>query len=348
MIFLGVSPISLFVASVHYMSREFVRIQFLGDSSMITKPVCVAPTGDRCGEGVVFHAGHNAAYWTDINRFLIHRLSLSDHSVRTWFFDEPVTALTLTGRDDVLAVVLSSQVILWEPASDTRHDAIFRLDASPKARLNEGRVDPAGSLWIGSMQNNVNPDGSPSSIDQKVGVLYRLAPDGSVTIHREDIAISNTLAWSPDWQRLYFADTLANTIWAYDFDAASGTIRNERPFLQGFSRGLPDGSTVDSEGYLWNCRYYGGCIVRVAPDGQIDRVIEMPVQNITTCAFGDADRKTLYVTTAAAEAPPSDRLAGSLFAIQTTVSGQPENRFLVSAGGADRKNYPGSRWESAK
>jgi sugar lactone lactonase YvrE len=306
---------------------------------MISKPVCVAATGDRCGEGVVWHAAHDAVYWTDINRFLIHRLTLADRCVRTWFFDEPVTALILTGRDDVLAVVQGSQVIFWEPASDTRHNPIFQLDAWPKARLNEGRADPAGSLWIGSMQNNVNPDGSGGSLDQKVGVLYRLDPDGSVTIHRKDIGVSNTLAWSPDSQTLYFADTLANTVWAYDFDGASGSIRRERPFLQGFSRGLPDGSTVDSEGYLWNCRFYGGCIVRVAPNGQIDRVIEMPVQNITTCTFGGVDRKTLYVTTAAAEAPPGDRLAGSLFAIETTVSGQPENRFLGSSGRADGKNH---------
>src|SRR5437667_8070381 len=87
------------------------------------------------------------------------------------------------------------------------------------------------------------------------------------------------------------------TIWP------TGTIANQRPFLEGFARGLPDGSTVDSAGYLWNCRFFGGCIVRVAPDGQIDRVVEMPVKNITTCTFGGPDRKTLYVTTASIQAP---------------------------------------------
>src|SRR5437870_3557068 len=95
------------------------------------------------------------------------------------------------------------------------------------------------------------------------------------------------------------------------------------------ARGLPDGSAVDAEGYLWNCRFFGGCIVRVAPDGQIDRVVEMPVNNITTCTFGGPDRKTLYVTTASIQAPPSDRLAGSLYAIDTEVAGQPENRFCL-------------------
>jgi sugar lactone lactonase YvrE len=116
-------------------------------------------------------------------------------------------------------------------------------------------------------------------------------------------------------------------IWSYDYDSATGGISNERLFLEGFARGLPDGSTMDAEGYLWNCRFYGNCIVRVAPDGKIDRVVEMPVKNTTTCVFGGADLSTLFVTTASAQAPPSDRLAGSLFSIRTGVRGQAENRF---------------------
>jgi sugar lactone lactonase YvrE len=290
-------------------------------------PVCIAPTGDRCGEGAVWHAAHSALYWTDINRFLIHRLTLADQCVRTWFFDEPVTALTLTDRDDVLAVVLGSSVILWEPASDLRHKSIYRLEGWPSVRLNDARADPRGSLWAGSMRNNVNPDGSSREAGGKDGVLHRLDPDASVTVHRRDIGISNTLAWSPDRRHFYFGDSLANTIWSYDYDRATGTIQNEAVFFAGFERGLPDGSTVDAEGYLWNCRYDGGCIVRISPEGTIDRVIEMPVRKITTCTFGRADLKTLFVTTASVDAAPGERLAGGLFAIQCEVSGQTENRF---------------------
>jgi sugar lactone lactonase YvrE len=292
--------------------------------SMTSEPVCVAPTGDVCGEGAVWHAPHSAVYWTDINRFLIHRFTLADQYVRTWFFDQPVTALTLTDRDDVLAVVLGSGVILWEPASDRRHEPIFSLEGWPAVRLNDARADPRGSLWVGSMRNNVNPDGSAGDAGGKDGILYRVDPDTRATAHRRDVGISNTLVWSPDRRRFYFGDTAINVIWSYDYDAATCAIANEAPFFQDFDRGLPDGSTVDAEGYLWNCRYYGGCIVRVAPDGSVDRVIEMPVKNITTCTFGGADLKTLYVTTAAS---PGQRLAGSLFAIQCEVRGQPENRF---------------------
>jgi sugar lactone lactonase YvrE len=298
----------------------------------IGEPVCLAPTGDICGEGAVWHAAHEAVYWTDINRFLAHRFTPRDECVRTWFFDEPVTALTLTDRPEVLAVILGSRVILWEPASDIRHPPIFILDGWPKVRLNDAHVDPRGSLWLGSMRNNVNPDGSGGEAGGRDGCLYRLAPNGDVSTWCKEIGISNTLAWSPDQRRFYFGDTLANVVRVYDYDPATGVIGNARPFLEGFERGLPDGSTMDSEGYLWNCRFFGGCLVRVAPDGKIDRVVEMPVKNITTCTFGGPYLKTLYVTTAKIEAPPQDRLAGGLYAIATDVAGQPENRFRAFAG----------------
>ncbi len=224
----------------------------------IAEPVCVAPTGDRCGEGVVWHETHGAVYSTDINRFLIHRLNPVDRTVRSWFFDEPVTALTLTDRDEVLAVCLGSRVILWEPSSDRRTKELFRLDWWPKVRLNDGRADPRGSLWVGSMRNNIKPDGRNLEAGGKDGVLYRLDPNGVVTTHRADIGVSNTLAWSPDQKHFYFGDSLANTVWRFDYDPSTGDISNETPFLQNFSRGLPDGSTVDADGYLWNCRFYGG------------------------------------------------------------------------------------------
>lgn len=156
--------------------------------------VCVAPTGDVCGEGAVWHAAHNAVYWTDINRFLVHRVNLADGAVRTWFFDEPATSLSLTDRDDVLVVVLGSRVILWEPATDTRRDPIFLLDGAPEVRLNDARCDPRGSLWLGSMRNNVNADGSAKEFGGQDGVLMRLDPDGKVSVWRNGIGISNTMA----------------------------------------------------------------------------------------------------------------------------------------------------------
>ncbi|MGD0499609.1 MAG: SMP-30/gluconolactonase/LRE family protein [Bryobacteraceae bacterium] len=295
----------------------------------IGKPVCVAPSGDWCGEAPVWHSGEQALYWTDINRFLIHRFDPAGASVKSWFFDEPVTTLALTDRADTLAVALGSRVVFWKPQSDERRDQGFRLEGWPAVRLNDGRPDPRGSLWVGSMRNNVRADGSAEKSGGADGVLFRVDPDGSVSEWKRGIGISNTLAWSPDRTRFYFADTLANTVFVYDYDAATGAIAGERSFFAGFARGRPDGSTMDSEGCLWNCRYGGACIVRVAPDGTIDRVIEMPAANITSCTFGGADFKTLYATSAALGDSPGSRFAGGLFAMRTEVAGQPENRFRL-------------------
>lgn len=296
----------------------------------MAKPVCVAPTGDICGEGAVFHAAENALYWTDINRFLIHRYDAASQNVKTWFFDEPVTALILTSAPGTLAVVLGSRLILWDPANDARRNYGFRLAGWPQVRCNDARADPRGSLWIGSMGNNVNADGSSGNVERGHGALYRLNPDLSVKEFRRDLGIANTLAWNPQRTKFYFADSMANIVYQYDYDFQNGSISNECPFLQGFERGSPDGSAMDSEGFLWNCRYGGGCIVRVAPNGAIDRVVEMPTPNITTCTFGGTNLRTLYITTAAAGAKPGDRFAGGLFTLETEIPGQPENHFLLT------------------
>ena len=293
------------------------------------EPICCAPTGDRCGEGIVWHDEGQAVYWTDINRFLIHRFDPANESVKSWLFDEPVTAVLLTDRDSTFAVVLGSRIIFWEPSSDSRRDQGFRLPGWPAVRLNDAGVDPRGSLWAGSMQNNVNADGSEGPIDQTSGVLYRIDPNGGVGEFQDHIQISNTFVWSPDKKRFYFGDTLTNTICVYDYDERTGSIGKPNPYFFGFARGLPDGSTIDEEGYVWNCRWDGSCVVRVAPNGQVDRVIEMPTRNITNCTFGGKDLNILYVTTAASLTDVGDRLAGSLFAIQTDVRGVPDGRFRV-------------------
>lgn len=286
----------------------------------------MAPTADWCGEGPVWCAAEQSLYWTDINRFLIHRLDPGG-AVRTWFFDEPVTALALTSRAGTLAVALGSRVIFWTVAPDARRDHGFRLPGWPAVRFNDGRPDPRGSFWVGSMRNNVAPDGSALEAGGTDGVLFRMDPDGTVVEVRRDIGIANTLAWTADRSRFYFADSLRNVIYAYDYDAATGAIAGEREFFGGFERGVPDGSAIDREGFLWNCRWGGGCIVRLAPDGAIERIVEMPARNITSCTFGGPDLRTLFVTSASLGAPP-DRLAGSLFALEAPVAGLPENRFL--------------------
>ena len=296
---------------------------------MTDRITCVAPTGDRCGEGAIWSAREQAIYWVDLMRFLVHRLDWASGSVRSWHFDEPVVALSLTTDPDRILVALASRLIYWWPQTDIRRDQGFRLDGYPRVRLNDGRTDPLGNFWVGSMRNNLDADAELGEAGPGEGVLFRVAPEGAVTRWRDNLGISNTLCWGPDRDRFYFADTLENEVYVYDFNRHDGSIRNERKFLAGYARGLPDGSSIDSEGFLWNCRFGGGCIVRVSPEGTVDRVVEMPVQNVTTCAFGGPDLKTLFVTSASIVSPRGNRLAGSLFSLRVDTPGMAENRFGV-------------------
>ncbi|MEC7485284.1 MAG: SMP-30/gluconolactonase/LRE family protein [Pseudomonadota bacterium] len=291
------------------------------------EPICIVPAGDVCGEAATWDAAANRLYWTDINRFLLHAHDPAAGTMRTHMFDQPVVALSLTNRQGRLLVALGSRLILFNPADGSREDLPAALEGWPELRFNDGRSDPRGTFWIGSMGNNVGPNGEGLPVTDGKGTLYRYQNGGALETIETGIGIPNTLCWSPDGRRFYFGDSLKNEIRVYGYDPESGDIGSGASFFSGFERGVPDGSAMDSEGFLWNCRYGGGCVVRVAPDGTIDRVIEMPAENITTCTFGGADLTTLYITTAAADRAPEDRLAGSLFAIETGVRGMPENVF---------------------
>lgn len=296
---------------------------------MIGEVQCIAPTGDICGEAATWSADENRIYWVDINRFLLHRLDLSSGAVTSHLFDEPVVALSLTTRDGTLLVALGSKLVLLDVEADSRKDLGVSLPCAPNVRFNDGRTDPNGIFWIGSMGNNVGPEGENLDVTDGLGKLFRYQAGGQLEEVETGIGIANTLCWSPDKSAFYFGDTLKNEIRAYPFDADTSTIGAGVTHFAGFDRGFPDGSTIDEDGFIWNCRFGGGCIVRIAPDGSMDRVIEMPVKNITTCCFGGADLSTLYVTTASAMKAKNDRLAGSLFAIKTGTRGLPENRFKL-------------------
>jgi len=287
---------------------------------------CILPARDWCGESPLWDAAQQALFRVDINRRLIHRFKPDSEDLRTWEFDEPVTALALTTKENFLLIALASRLVFWNCDTDSRTDAGFKLNAWPQLRFNDGRADPRGSFWVGTMWNNVLPDGGDGKVGGHDGVLYRFDPHGAITEWEHGIGISNTVTWSPDGSKFYFADTLANEIWVYDYDPSTGAIANRRPFLTGFSRGLPDGSVVDSEGFLWNCRSGGSCLVRVAPDGTIDQVLEFPTPKPTDCSFGGKNLETLFVASIGLGVN-DDPLAGGLFALEPGVRGLPENRF---------------------
>lgn len=292
---------------------------------------CVVDAKNKCGEGPLWHPGEEAIYWTDINGFTVQRYRPADGHVQTWHFGEPACALSLTTGPGRLLLALGSQVILWTPATDARVVLARPETDTPAHRLNDGATDPAGRFWVGSMPNNVAPDGTPQEYGGYTGSLYRIASDGSATTWDREFGIYNTAVWSPECRTFYGGDSVANVLYAYDYDVATQSIANRRDLLRGYQRGAPDGSAMDVEGYLWNCRFGGRCIVRLSPAGEIERVIEMPVSNITNCDFGGPDLQTLYITTAALETGAGESpLAGGLFAVRTHVPGLPTSPFEVT------------------
>jgi sugar lactone lactonase YvrE len=301
----------------------------LDNHLQVKEPICIAATGNACGEGVLWQRDTRCIYWTDINRFLVHRYRLQDGTLKTWFFSEPVTCVMQTSRADTLALCLGSGIALWKPESDAPPTPLFALPGWPFVRCNDAGVDPGGAMWVGSMRNNVLENGASVPAGGTDGVLYRVDSTGVATVFRTELGISNTLLWSPDKSRFYFGDTLQNCIWSYEYDLSSRSICGEQTFFQGFERGGPDGSAMDNDGYIWNCRYGGGCIVRVAPDGNLDRVIEMPVSRPTNCTFGGEDGNVLYVTSASPEPGQWERFGGGLFALETNVTGVNENSFRL-------------------
>jgi sugar lactone lactonase YvrE len=301
---------------------------------------CLVEGRNVVGESPLWHPEHDAIYWTDVNGFLIQSYRIGDSEVTVWRFDEPVCSLSLTTDPDRLIVALGSQLILWTPGTDERTPFARPEPRTPFNRLNDGATDPNGAFWVGSMRNNVAPDGSHIDVKGITGSLYRIAQDGTVSVRDTGFGITNTVAWSADWNTFYCGCSVGNVIYAYDYDPANGSITRRRPFFAGYERGVPDGSAVDAEGYLWNCRFFGGCILRIAPDGRVDRVIEMPVSNVTNCAFGGSDLRTLHVTTASLHAKAGERLAGSLFAIPTGVPGLRTSLFRLET---TEKRVPNER-----
>ena len=277
------------------------------------------------GEGPCYDQASGTLYWVDINGGRGHALVLASGAFTTFTFDEPVSALVPRAGGGLL-VALQSGIKTFDPMSGKLTPFATLEDPALGNRPNEARVDPAGRLWVGTMQNNVGADGGDTGVHRKSGVLYRVDADGTVSRHADGIGISNTLCWDPARRRLYFADTTLGTIWVHDFDPTTGTLAKRRVFAATEGHGHPDGSAIDADGYLWNARWGGSCIIRYTPDGAIDRIVEVPVKQPTSCVFGGPQLQTLYVTSAAIGLPAGG-LDGALLAATAPIAGQPCTRF---------------------
>lgn len=283
---------------------------------------CVLAVRALLGESPVWCDIDRVLYWVDIKQPAIHRFDPATGACQTWPMPEDIGSLALRNSGGAVAALRSGFAAVDFCTGEVHKLASVDLE-TPDMRFNDGRCDRSGRFWAGTLHENRHPG---------TAALYRLDPGGQCSEVIGGLTVSNGLAWSPDNRTMYFADSWTKTIFRCDFDLDTGTPHNQRIFAEvPTESGVPDGATVDSEGFLWSANFDGGCITRYAPDGRVDRVITLPVQRPTSCTFGGEDLSILYVTSASlnlteaqwATAP----LAGSIFAIDTGFKGLPEPRF---------------------
>lgn len=203
---------------------------------------------------------------------------------------------------------------LWRrETEDADWRRVWQAPHDPQThRLNDGKVDPQGRCWFGSMSY---AEKEPSS------ALYRLA-GGAVDVQLTGVITSNGLDWSPDRKTFYYTDSIPRVIWAFDYDPDTGAIANRREFARDPEGYVPDGGCVDDDGCFWSVKWNGARIVRYTPAGKIDLVWHLPVANPTSCTFVGPDRSVLAVTTALAQdGSRAHKLDGSVLLIQTATTG---------------------------
>jgi sugar lactone lactonase YvrE len=282
------------------------------------------------GESLVWDDRRQRLVWVDIIGRTIHRLDPETRAHESWEMSDLVTSIGLR-KDGGAIVGLSREIALWDFGQPLVTLAAIEPER-PEIRLNEGVVAPDGSLWVGTMANNIGPDDEPVDIPGDGGRLWRIDASGQVSLLSDDrFGITNTCVWLADG-RFVTADTMRNELYSYRWNAERRRLDDRRMFFAGFQRGFPDGSCIDAEGYVWNCRVAGGsCVARIAPDGSLDRVVDLPCSWPTSCAFGGKDLDTLFVTSARFTMSAAHLAAnpheGALFAVKPGVRGVPANRF---------------------
>lgn len=278
-------------------------------------------TVDILGEGPVWDVQEQALYWVNIRGCAVRRFDWGTRRVDTWTLPEVVGSLAVRHGGGLL-LALKSSLSYFDPVTG----ALQRVSAPeadwPEMRFNDGKCDRQGRFWAGTM-NDVTREPE--------GTLYRLDPARGCAAMQTGIRIPNSLCWSPDGRVMYFADSPMRTIFAYPFDAATGELGDRREFATVEAPAIPDGATVDAEGFVWCAHYDGWRIVRFAPDGRIDRLVELPVQRPTSVQFGGPGLDVLFVTTATQKLSQEDLakqpLAGALLALEPGVKGLPEARY---------------------
>jgi D-xylonolactonase len=288
----------------------------------MNRPECVWDAGAALGEGPLWSVKEQALYWVDILNRRLHRFPPSGEQ-RTWQFEQEISSVAERANAKELIVTLRHGFASFNPMTDELVPLAQPEAHIPSNRFNDGKCDRFGRFWAGTMDFDAR---------RNTGSLYRLSPDLHYAKMDSDYVVTNGPTWSSDDKTMYHNDSANGRVYAFDYDAQSGDISNKRLFLQ-FSKedGSPDGMTTDAEGGLWIAHWGASKITRHDADGKLLQTVTLPCSQVTSCAFGGPDLKTLYITTAAVglsrerlEREPS---AGGLFAVDLDVKGVPANPF---------------------
>jgi sugar lactone lactonase YvrE len=281
------------------------------------------PAENTLGESVLWDVEAQALWWTDIQERRLFRYDWEGRSLDRFQTPERVGSFGLVAGSDKLVVAFESGFALYDPVSAEAEWLARPQSHVPGIRFNDGRVDRQGRFWAGTMAEADSAKGKAN--------LYCLDAKGHARARESGITISNSLCWSPDGRLLYFADSPKHAINVYDFDVANGEILNRRLFARLPENAFPDGSTVDAQGYLWNAEWGAGRVTRHAPDGSIERALEVPATQPTCMAFGGPDLDLLFVTSArenlSAEVLAKEP-AGDVFVYKTDIKGLAEGRYI--------------------
>ena len=275
----------------------------------------------RCelGEGPMWNPLLGRLFWFDILNQTLFSATPDGHIVDRFTFKDVVSAAAIIDRD-TLAIAQAGALLKFDIANDSFSTILPLEEEKPGNRTNDGRANPAGGFWIGTMSRRGGQDPGAGAIYQ-----YRA---GELTTVAEGLNIPNSICFSPDSRTAYYTHPGA-VIFKCSTDPQTGLPTGAwSPFVTLDGPGVADGSIVDAEGYLWNARWNGSSVLRIAPDGSIDRIVELPVSRVTCPALGGDDLKTLYITSAREGLTPEELerepLAGSVFAVRVDVPGQVE------------------------
>ena len=284
--------------------------------------------GALLGECPLWSPEEAVLYWEDIDGRLVHRYDPSTGVDEAREFPGRPGSMVRTSEPGRLLIAAETELVWFDWKTGTATPWVTLEPPGTGNRMNDGRTDPMGRYWVGSMYER-------AADERYRGCLYRIEGDGSFSVVRRKVGVPNALAFDTERDRMYFADSLSRIVLRYDYDIETGTARNETVFVDfGDLPGRPDGACVDVEGCYWVAAVHGSAVLRFTPDGVLDRRIDMPVTKPSMTAFGGSDLGTLFVTSIGGGGShpmaAGEPRAGDVFALEPGVTGVADVPFAGS------------------